>query len=60
MVLHMPCNLTTSLKNKFIMDEASSDLWRAIKYAIFENLSTMTKMQSSLVLVLGVGFYSNL
>jgi len=46
MVLGTPWSHGISLKNKSAMLVASSILWHRMKYAIFENLSTTTKMES--------------
>jgi hypothetical protein len=43
----------TSLKNKFAMCVASLVFWHGMKCAIFENLSTTTKMESTTLYVLG-------
>ena len=48
-----PCNLTTSLKNRPTIWEASCVVLQGIKCAIFENLSITTKMLSCPNLVLG-------
>ena len=48
-----PCNLTTSLKNRQTIWDASCVVLQGIKCAIFENLSTTKKMLSCPNLVLG-------
>src|ERR1044071_9268553 len=48
----MPCSRTISLKNKLATLKASSVLWQTIKWAIFENRSTTTKIESLPFLVL--------
>jgi len=53
MVWRIPCNLITCSTNKDSTLGASSHLWHGMKWAIFENWSTMTKMLSLPLLVLG-------
>jgi hypothetical protein len=53
MLLGNPCSHTISLKNKFAMWVALLIFYHRIKCAIFENLSTTTKMESTLLCILG-------
>jgi len=43
-----PCNLITSLKNNLVICEATVLREQGKKYAILENLSTITKTRSCL------------
>ena len=52
-VLGTPWRWTTSLKNNLAMLLASSTLWHGIKYAILENRSTTTNIDSTPLEVLG-------
>ena len=52
-ILGNPCNLTNPLKNIFATWVTSLVLKRGIKWAIFENLSTITKIESWPLWVLG-------
>ena len=53
-LLNIPCNLTTSLKNKLATCVASLILKQGIKWAIFKNISTTTKIESWPLWVLGI------
>ena len=53
MLLDYPCNLTTSLKNRLATCVASLVLKQGMKCAIYENISTTTRIESWLLWVLG-------
>ena len=53
MDLGTPWKRTTSLKNKAAIWDTSIEFLHGIKWAIFENRSTTTKMQSKPCYVLG-------
>lgn len=52
-LLGTPCIRTTSLKNKFATRFVSKVFLQAMKWAIFENLSTTTNMESQPFWILG-------